>query len=86
MVTDCRARDGRCSEHTNMMCIDCKGTHYAMSSICFAKKQAINFACSEEDEWGMTELEREKRREEEEVAAKAKETEGRIQVATMAET
>lgn len=81
VVNHCRSQEGKECSHRNVTYINCKRTHYAMLPISLARKQAINLARSRKNEWRMVELEREKRREEKETAAKAKEAEGRIQVA-----
>lgn len=85
VVTSCRTREGKRFAYMNVTYANCRGSHYAISVICPARKQAINLAYSGKDEWRMLELEKLQRRAEEEGAERVKEVVRNIQVAAMAE-
>lgn len=49
-VIQCRARGDTRYVHTNVTCANYKESHYATSTICPARKQAISLADSGKDE------------------------------------
>lgn len=84
-VVECKAGEGSRCVHTNVMCTNCKGFYYVISSIGLAKKQALVLAWSGRKEWRILEQEKLQKREKEEATENAKEAEARIQVVATVE-